>query len=963
MSRSESTTPEGRRSLYIIDGHAQIFRAYHAIRSGLTSPVTGEPTNATFGFVGMLLKLLREHDPDYLAIVIDVAGDTETFRSQLDPEYKATRDAPPEDLHPQVRRIVEIAQIMGIPVLGVAGVEADDVIASLCERFHDQQDLHIRLVSKDKDLQQLLNDHVEMFDVHTDQAIGADRLKDDKGITPDQVVDMLALMGDNVDNIPGVPGIGPKTAAKLIGKYGSIDHLLAHIDELPPKQREKIDAARERLALNRELVQLKRDVPVAFDLSDAEAAPPDVEALAPVFKQLGFARHLQELESLTGRRAPAQGEAASAEAAPSDSLFADAADSPPTLASHLDHADPADFLAVTSRAQLDALLDHLRALGDHPLSVDTETTSVTPMRAELCGISLAWPPQERGSSSGACGIATVRGVYIPVRSPDPAAHLDAATVLAALRPVLEDASIRKVGQNIKYDMIVLRRAGIELRGVAFDTMIASFLLDAARSSHKLDNLALAFCEYEMIPLTQLIGVGRSQIRFDEVPLEQATTYAAEDADIVLRLMGKFEPQLRMMGLRKLLDELEMPLAPVLAELEYNGIEVDAAELDRQREQMSERIDALRGEIIDTAGVDFSPDSPRQLADVLFNQLGCKSYKKLKTGPSTDSEVLQRVADEQSGPGAKVAEMILEYRQLTKLVGTYLVALKEAIHPETGRVHASFNQTGAATGRLSSSDPNLQNIPIRTDIGRRIRKAFVAPDGHVLLSADYSQIELRLLAHLSQDRRLIEAFEQDMDIHRAVAAEVFGVGLDEVTGDQRVAAKMVNFGIVYGITPYGLARRLTPGASGDDVERARRIIDDYKARYPKIDQFLARCVGQAEAKGYVETIMKRRRPIPQINSNRGNVQQLGRRMAINSVVQGSAADLIKQAMVNLHAEIVRQGLPMKMLLQIHDELVVEAPEAEVAAMAKVMRDQMQGAMSLSVPLKVELSHGRNWMEAK
>jgi len=441
------------------------------------------------------------------------------------------------------------------------------------------------------------------------------------------------------------------------------------------------------------------------------------------------------------------------------------------------------------------------------------------------------------------------------------------------------------------------------------------------------------------------------------------TYAAEDADIVLRLREKFAPQLKTMGLRELFDELEMPLVPVLAELEYNGIAVDADELDRQRDEMSQRISQLKSQIIDTAGVDFSPDSPRQLADVLFNQLGCKPYKRLKTGPSTDSEVLQRVADEQSGPGAKVAELILEYRQLTKLVGTYLEALKEAIHPETGRVHASFNQTGAATGRLSSSDPNLQNIPIRTEIGRRIRKAFVAPTGHVLLSADYSQIELRMLAHLSQDQRLIEAFQADEDIHRAVAAEVFGVEPDAVTGEQRSAAKMVNFGIVYGITPYGLARRLHPGAGGDEVDRARQIIEDYKKRYPRIDKFLDRCIEQAKSKGYVETIMKRRRPIPQINSNRGNVQQLGRRMAINSVVQGSAADLIKKTMVDLHRRIDADGLPLKMLLQIHDELVFETPEDEVDAMTGLVRTQMQSAMDLSVPLKVELHHGRDWMEAK
>jgi len=959
----------GLKTLYLIDGHAQVFRAYHAIRGGMSSPVTQEPTNATFGFVGMLIKLLRDYDPDYVAIALDVSGDKGTFRSQLDPEYKATRDAPPEDLAPQVQRIVEIAGLMGIPVLGVEGYEADDVIAAVCHRLADRNDVQIVIISRDKDLQQLLADHVSMFDIHKDETFDVQTLADEKGITPDQVIDMLALVGDTSDNIPGVKGIGPKTAAKLINQYGSIANLLEHLDELTPRQRENVENAKERLDLNRELVTLKREIDFDFDLDDATVRKPDLNTLGPLFKQLGFTRHLQDLEQWIGpgevgeSSTGAEGQAALTY---SDSLFP-GGDEPATEgATDLAHANPDDYLAITTEARLDALVEQLRAVGTRgePIAFDTETTSLGAMKADLCGLSFAWPVPD--DAPGGDELASKRGVYVPLDCPEPE-HLDRRTVLEKLRPIFEDASIRKVAQNTKYDLLVLRRHGVEVAGATeggFDTMVASYLIDATRSSHKLDNLAMAHLNYEMVPIEKLIGTGKKQRSFNTVPLAEATTYAAEDADVTLRLQRQFEPQLKQLGLTKLFAELEMPVVEVLAELEYNGITVDPAELDSQREAMQVRIDELREQIREAAGVEFNPDSPKQLADVLFSELKCRAYKRGKSGPSTDSEVLQRIADEQGGQGGRVAELILEYRQLTKLVGTYLEALKEAIHEHTGRIHASFNQTVTATGRLSSSDPNLQNIPIRTEIGRRIRKAFVAPPDHVLLSADYSQIELRMLAHLSQDPGLMKAFEEDRDIHRAVASEVFDVPLDEVNSEQRGAAKMVNFGIVYGITPHGLARRLGPGvAAGGDVEMAKRIIASYKQRYPKIDQFLAKCVETAETKGCVETIMGRRRPIPQIRSNRPNVEALGRRMAINTVVQGSAADLIKQAMVNLHRRIKGEQRSMKMLLQIHDELVFELPASAVEAEAEAIREEMAEAMDLTVPLKVEMAWGPNWMETK
>ncbi len=955
--------PDTPKKLYLIDGHAQIFRAYHAIRGGMSSPVTGEPTHATFGFVGMLLRLFREYTPDYVVVAIDVSGDTETFRSQLDADYKANRESPPEDFGPQVDRIVEICGMMNIPVIGVPGYEADDVIATVCQRLTDRDDIQTLIVSRDKDLQQLLSDRVVMFDIHKDETVDVDTLKADKGVTPDQVRDMLALMGDNSDNIPGVPGIGPKTAAKLIAQYGSIDELLNHTDELTPKQRENVEATRDRLDLNKQLVELIRDVPFEFSLDEAAASPLDTDTLVLVFKQLGFTRHLRDLESLSGSGAteqtpPPAKPTASVDSEPSLFGAVDEEAAPPSA---FDTANPDDYAAVTTLEELDEVIAAIRTAVEAggALAVDTETDNILAMQAGLCGVSLAWEPHGDG-------LAAKRGVYIPVRSPDPSSHLDAQTVVDKLKPILEDASIPKVGQNLKYDLLVLRRAGIKMRGVTtgFDTMVAAFCIDATRSSFKLDNIALAQLNYEMIPIDRLIGTGKKQITFDRVPLDTATTYAAEDADITLRLKAQFEPMLKQMGLVELFTELEMPLVPVLAELEHNGITVNPDELDTQREALEQRIAALRGEIIDTAKADFNPDSPKQLADVLFTQLGCKPYKRNKTGPSTDSGVLQRIVDEQTGPGAVIAELVLEYRQLTKLVGTYLGSLKDAIHPDTGRIHASFHQTGAATGRLSSSDPNLQNIPIRTDLGRQIRKAFVAPPGRVLLAADYSQIELRILAHLSRDPGLIDAFEKDLDIHRAVAAEVFDVPLEDVTPAQRDSAKMVNFGIVYGITPYGLARRLDPtAAASDNVEQAKQIIANYKKRYPKIDAFLERCVEQAETKGYVETMMKRRRAIPQITSRNNNVVQLGRRMAINSVVQGSAADLIKLAMIRLDRKVPVKSPTSEMVVQIHDEILYDLPEDRIAEDESMISSVMCNVMELSVPLKVNTAWGKSWYDCK
>jgi DNA polymerase I len=1003
-----------RKTLYLIDGHAQFFRAYHAIRTGMTSPVTKEPTNMTFGFVGMLLKVLREYKPDYLAVVIDAAGDRETFRSEIYPEYKATRKEPPDDFGPQVERCLQILKMMCVPVVALPGVEADDAIGTIvCKLKRDEPDLAIRIVSKDKDLTQLLNDRVQLFDVHKDEAVTAAEVFETPGLKPDQVVDVLTLMGDSIDNIPGVPGVGPKTAGALIMQYGTVENLLAHIDEIKGKRRENLEAAKDRLPLNRRLVELKLDCDVNFELNDALATCDrlPVDELLATFRELGFNRFQDELRELvgngtpalrTGRPLPQQTPQKSPDSENRGTGFSD------SLFGHLEQdessagpMDRGEYECVKTLAQLDALILELKKAGE--FAIDTETTGLNPIDDDLCGISISYQPKT--------------GCYIAMRSCEQDSHLDTQTVLERMKPILEDPKIKKIGHNLKFDMNVLRKHGVRLRGHnpgGFDTMVASYVIDATRSSHSMDVLALALLNHTCIPITDLIGKGKKQRPFDSVPLDQATCYAAEDADITLRLRDCMAPQLKEMDLEGLFHEIEMPLVDVLAELEWNGIRVDPDELDRQRAKLNIRIDELRQKIAEGAPnpeIGFNPDSSRQLAQVLFNKpdadppgLGLKVIKRGKTGPSTDQEVLERIAGDPT-ISSPLPRLIVEYRQLTKLVNTYLESLKEAINTRTGRIHASFNQVVAVTGRLSSSDPNLQNIPIRTDVGREIRRAFIAEksqnnwlngfadvspnEPNVLITADYSQIELRILAHLADDPALIEAFNSGQDIHRAVAAQVFGVKPDEVNATQRNSAKMVNFGIVYGITAGGLARRLQLAGTDTTVQQAAQIINDYKARYSKIAEFLDRCVHTAMRQGYVETILKRRRPIPHINARDQQTRSLGERLAINSVVQGSAADLIKVAMIDVQraidaAKLQDQGAPGKprhghasalgvdgqqalartfMIIQIHDELVFESPRSCAECVAAFVKERMQNAMQLKVPLVSDAAWSENWIDAK
>ncbi|MEL6328872.1 MAG: DNA polymerase I [Planctomycetota bacterium] len=957
-------------TLYLIDGYAQFFRAYHAIRTPMTSPVTGEPTNMTFGFVGMLLRLLRAEDehlrgagePTHLAVALDVSGDRGTFRSEIYPKYKATRDEPPEDLAPQVERALALLEAIGVPVVGAEGYEADDVIAALSDAH--KRRARVRFVSKDKDLKQLLDPgRVEMYDIHTGHLITAAELAEETGLEPPQVVDMLALMGDNVDNVPGVAGVGPKTAAQLIAEFGSLDAVIAEVLEDKPKKdwkikgkrRENIAAFAEHLPRSRELVTLRHDTPCELELDAAAIASLDLAKLMPILKELGFNRYQDELKELIDGTRGARAGTKTKES--KGTGFADSLFGPETT---LREAE-GDYETVTTSQHLDELVERLASA--EVFAVDTETTHIRAMRADLAGLSFS--------------IEAGKACYVPIRSPDAENHLDEGAVLDALRPVLEDESKPKLGHNLKYDILALRRAGVELRGLCHerggDSMVASYLIDASRSSHSMDALALALLGRENVPIKDLIGTGKKQIRFDEVALDKAAPYAAEDADVTLQLAQIMHPQLKAMRLEELYRDVELPLVEALAELEWNGILVDPDELDAQRDRLEAEIETLRAQIdeaaLAAADRTIDIDSPKQLSGLLFHKpdheeepgLGIKPLKKIKTGYSTDAEVLQKLADD-AAIETPIPGLILEYRQLAKLVSTYLAALKDEIHPETERIHASFNQTVAATGRLSSSDPNLQNIPIRTDLGREIRRAFVAPEGHTLITADYSQIELRILAHLSQDPGLCAAFERGEDIHRAVAAQVHGVGLGDVTREQRAGAKMVNFGIVYGITAFGLARRL--GVSNTEADE---IITGYKKKFAGITTFLEECIAFAKKHGYVETMLRRRRPIPEIEARNPARRSLAERMAINSVVQGSAADLIKLAMIDLHRRIKGgEDAPLagvKMLLQIHDELVFEAPDDIAGAARTLIVDRMERAMELRVPVVVDSGVGPNWFETK
>ena len=929
------------KTFYVIDGHAHIYRAYFAPFRELNSP-TGEPTKATFVFTQMLMNLVEQRRPDYLCMVID-SGDETVFRKDIFPEYKANRKERPDDFLPQEQRILQIVRDAGVPIFAKPGYEADDLIATIARRLCDQ-DYEIFVVSKDKDLRQIVNDCTKMYDVQKDEVIDAARMEEEVGYTPLEAVEIQTLTGDAIDNVPGIPGVGEKTAAKLVKKYGSADAVLQHLDELTPKMRENFEKFAERLPIARQLVTLKDDVEFDFDPEACRFVGLDQHALRSHAQALGFTSLLKRLGG-DYDAPPAKAQRATA---PSplgrfdENLFGSAPreGEPPTLAEPATGAG-CRYQLVQTEDQFRRFMTELKK--QKRFAFDTETNTLGPMTSSLIGMSFSWEH--------------ATGYYVPVRGPSGSEFLSSERVLSELSPILEDPNIKKVGHNIKYDLLVMRQAGVNVCGVEMDSMIAAFLLDAGRMQYGIDRLALDLLHFKKVPTSDLIGKGRSQLTMDRVELSRIGCYAAEDADIALRLADYMAERLdKVPALRKLNDQLETPLIDVLVEMERNGIAVDPAILREQSAVLAGRIEELRQKIYDVAGTEFNIDSPKQLEKVLFHDLKLPAGKRTKTGFSTDVQVLERLASKHALP-----RLILDYRSLVKLKNTYLDNLTDFKSPIDGRIHASFNQAGASTGRLSCSDPNLQNIPIRTDEGRRIRLAFVPgdPQNNVLLTADYSQIELRILAHFTQEPALLKAFAEDEDIHRAVAAEVFGVSPEQVTREQRGYAKTINFGIIYGVSAYGLSDRI----EGLSVQGAGELIERYHKRFPAIQKFFRKCVQEAQEKGYVETILGRRRPITDINSSVLAQQRAAERAAINSVVQGSAADLIKQAMLNVHARMRRENSPSRMLLQVHDELVFETPAHLVEQEARMVREEMTGAMKLSVPLKVEVGWGKNWQEVK
>lgn len=941
------TPNDSSKTLYIIDTLAEIFRSFYAIQTRLVSGVTGEPTNAIYGFMTTVMKLLTDYKAEYIIAAIDMPGDT--FRNEMYEEYKGHRRTPPDDLVTQIPRIQQMLETLQIPVIGKPELEADDIIASVTQSILDSpdtQDVHVRIISKDKDLEQLLCDRVTMLDLRKDVTIDVTSLWEDKGIKPDQVIDTLALMGDTSDNVPGVEGIGLKTAAKLIQDFGSIENIYANIEQIKGKRRENLEKAQEYISLSQQLVTLKRDADLGFSLEQARFKKPDLSKINPLLEQLELKRFYNPLAELASGSTILDQVRTEVKSTRKERLETMEKEKESIIEKgEFTTAATGDYTAVTTESELEKLAE---TLATQPIiAVDTETDGLY-RNSALCGISFSWKPQQ--------------GVYVPIRSPNPESHLGEETVISKLKPILENPEIPKCGHNLKFDASIFIWHGVQLQGVVFDTMLASQLVDPRQPSHNLDNLALLHLNHKMIPLSDLLGDEEDSISIDKVPFEDVTRYASEDTDVVLQLYHYFKPKLEETETTELVRDIESPLGPVLALMEFNGIVCDTEELEQQSNVVRNLVGEREREIHELVGYSFNIDSPTQLADILFDEIGFKPVRRTKGGKrSTDVTVLETLAQQEdvNDPKTTVPRLIVEYRQYRKLQSTYFGQLRGSVDEQTKRIHTHLYQLTTATGRLKSDGPNLQNIPVRTEIGRQLRRAFRAPKGHKLICADYSQIELRVLAHFSDDPKLVEIFTNNMDIHTSVAAEVFKIEPDDVSKEMRDKAKIVNFGIIYGVSPSGLARRI----QGMNVNEARELITDYKARFPGINTFFQDCVQQALDQGYVSTLTGRRRAIPELFEPSQSRQNLGERLAINTVIQGTAADLIKAAMVKVQHRIDRDQLEMKLLLQIHDELVLESPIDLVEEHAAIVSEEMENALKLNVPLRTETGIGDNWMDAK
>ena len=918
--------------LVLIDGYNYLYRAFHALPP--LSNAAGEPTGALFGIVNMLRGHLKEK-PEYIAFVMDAPG--KTFRDELYAEYKANRAPMPDELRAQIEPMMEIVAALGIPILRIDGVEADDVIGTLAVRGAEAG-IDVTVSTGDKDMAQLVRPHVQLVNTMSGGKLDSDAAVIEKfGVRADQIVDYLALMGDAIDNIPGVPKCGPKTAAKWLAEYGSLDGVIENAAKVGGKIGESLREALPRLPLNRTLTAIKTDVAMPQGPDELHLRDRDVDALRALYSRYGFNQALKEL----GGGEAALGDVAGREpgVARGGGFVAAAA---PSQTEALDPALSAkgEYETLLDEAQLSAWVAKLQAAEE--FAFDSETDSLDAMRANLVGLSFSVEPGK------AC--------YIPLGHdyPGAPAQLPLDRVLDALRPLLEDAARKKLGQHGKYDIHVLRRHGIDLQGYADDTMLESFVLNAGIARHDMDSLAKRHLGYETIKYEDVAGKGAKQISFSQVAIDDAARYAAEDADITLRLHRVLQPKLQAEpGLLSVYRDIEMPLVPVLARVEGNGVLIDGAELRRQSAELGRRMLALQQQATELAGRSFNLDSPKQLGALLFDELKLPALVKTPSGqPSTNEEALEAIADQHELP-----RVVLEYRGLAKLRSTYTDKLPEMVNPDTGRVHTSYHQAGAATGRLSSSDPNLQNIPIRSEEGRRIRTAFVAPPGRKLVACDYSQIELRIMAHLSEDPALLRAFAHGDDVHRATAAEVFGKPIGEVTSNERRAAKAINFGLMYGMSAFGLAKQLGIGRG-----EAQDYIALYFSRYPGVRDFMERTRQQARDLGYVETVFGRRLALDYIHSRNASQRAGAERAAINAPMQGTAADIIKRAMVRVDAWLADHRERALMLLQVHDELVFEVDEAFLPSLLERVPALMAGAAELRVPLVVDSGVGNNWDQA-
>ncbi len=921
--------PKKAPRLFLIDAYALIYRAYFAFINRPLTNSRGENTSAPFGFANFLLSIQEDFQPDYLAVVFDKGM---SQREEIYPEYKATREKMPDDLAASLPRIREMVEAFHAPVLEVEGYEADDVIGTLAIQARDRG-LEAVIVSGDKDLYQLVGPGIHLLNPGRGGPTGVDPEWVDEtnamerfGIPPERIPDYLALIGDSSDNIPGAPGVGPKTALKLLEEYGDLETILARAREISAKRaRESLTENADIIRLSRRLVTVQTDVPVDLDLEGFQVRAPDQERLRSLFVELEFRRLA---ERFTGR------------------VWEEGTEGTD------DEALRPVYTLVKDAGEIPELVEKVRAAGE--VALDTETTSLAATQAQLVGISLAW----RSGEAFYLPLAHRRAGELPLDDEGESrpANLPAleSPEMRPLVEMLQDPGVEKIGQNLKYDLIVLERSGVPVRGVTFDTMVASYVLDPGRRQHGLDALALTLLGHKMISFEEVAGRGKGQVSFAEVSPERATGYACEDADFTLRLKELFENQLRDQKLEGLFRCLEMPLVPVLARMESNGIRIDVPFFRETSGRLEGSLQDLQEAIMEMAGEEFNLNSTSQLRGILFEKLGLPVLKRTKTGPSTDASVLEELA----AMGHDFPIRLLEYRQLEKLRNTYVDALPRLVNPVTRRIHTSFNQTVTATGRLSSSDPNLQNIPIRTDLGREIRKGFVADEGHVFFGADYSQIELRILAHFSEDDAFLRAFREGIDVHRQTASIIFGVSLDQVTPEMRAKAKTINFATLYGQGDFSLARQL-----GVSREEARSFIQEYFRRFSGVRAYLDSQVEVARERGYVETLSGRRRYVPEIRADNWNVRQFGERVAQNTPIQGTAADLIKLAMIQIQGLLDRSFPSSRLLLQVHDELLLEVPEDDVERVGAMVVREMEGAMELKVPLVVERGVGRNWYDCK